>query len=376
MSNETPHQVPCVGLPITDKLALREVRFDVGDHAAEWVACWHAQLYILAAQGRVPGEFSTTIRAFVASYGGHVPRVGTDDHVEWLQRCVELWHAFQAHGIVELDTVPEEPSSRLRVRVVAYGETNATRSTTSDDTAAQGAPVRWLDPVLEAGRTQAAVNKAKQRHRDRLARPGTCCADPENCLVCGEVSRDSRGQSTPVAGVAGQSATRGDVSPPPPLPPSPEPPPSLAPTPPSAQRAHEAAGHSEQVAPLPPDSRTVSGVIRRAQGQIGDLTFHVNLLLSRRNQSLDQPLTKAKELEDIWRPAAELFADHGRDRLKQALSIAETENAVSMRFVRSVCKRLQQADERSRADDPDRASSDWAGFTGERATVTTQEPTR
>lgn len=131
-----------------------------------------------------------------------------------------------------------------------------------------------------------------------------------------------------------------------------------------APRAHEA-----EVVELPPNPRSVAGTIRRAQSQLGDLTFHVQQLLSRRNAASDRMLTPTDELKAVWQPAAELFADHGREQLREALGIAAKENAVSMKFVRSVCRRLRDAEQRVSANDPDRASSDWAGFTGERATV-------
>ena len=132
-----------------------------------------------------------------------------------------------------------------------------------------------------------------------------------------------------------------------------------------APRAHEA-----EVVELPPNPRTVAGTIRRAQSQLGDLTFYVQELLGRRNASSDHMLSPSAELKEVWAPAAELFADHGRERLREAFGIAAKESAVSMKFVRSVCRRLADADQRTRAIDPDRSSSDWAGFTGERATVT------
>lgn len=131
-----------------------------------------------------------------------------------------------------------------------------------------------------------------------------------------------------------------------------------------APRAHEA-----EVVELPPNPKSAAGTIRRAQSQLGDLTFHVQQLLSRRNAASDHPLAATDELKAVWLPAAELFADHGREQLREALGIAARENAVSMKFVRSVCRRLRDTEQRNAANDPDRASSDWAGFTGERATV-------
>lgn len=133
-----------------------------------------------------------------------------------------------------------------------------------------------------------------------------------------------------------------------------------------APRAHEAEA---EVVELPPNPRTAAATIRRAQSQLGDLTFHVQQLLARRNATSERMLTPTDELKAVWQPAAELFADHGREQLREALGIAARENAVSMKFVRSVCRRLRDAEQRATANDPDRASSDWAGFTGERATV-------
>lgn len=98
---------------------------------------------------------------------------------------------------------------------------------------------------------------------------------------------------------------------------------------------------------LPADPRTIAGQARRARGQLGDLAFYVQEVVSRRNADSRQPLTASTELRDFWRPACELLADHGRDRLKKALGVAATEQAGSMEFVRKVCLRLQRDDERS-----------------------------
>lgn len=120
-------QAPYVGLPTTDKISLCEARLEIGRPQAEWLGCWYYHLYVMASRGGEFGIFSTTVRGFVDSYGGHVPDENHPYHDGWFELCLDSWKVFEKHGIVKIAGEIADSSSRFRVTVVAFGETNSPR---------------------------------------------------------------------------------------------------------------------------------------------------------------------------------------------------------------------------------------------------------
>jgi hypothetical protein len=298
-----------------EKLALREVRFDAGAAHAEWVGCWHAQLYILARQGRSFGEFSTTIRSFVASYGGHVPDESADSFPGWLKLCLELWEAFLDHGIVEVaDELPSDAATRFRVRVVAFGETNTPRA--QQRTATDGNGGRSARPMTS---TERGWKLAENQRRRSAGCPEMSHDEWETYRAQRHATDGNGRQRTATDGRLEQSRAE------------------------ETDKGQETAAHDDAALDLPPHPRTVGGQIRKAQGQLGYLAVHVRECIGRRSNG-DLPQTR--ELADYWRPACALLADHGADRLGKAFGVAAQEAASSMKFVQKVCERMQRDDER------------------------------
>lgn len=128
--------------------------------------------------------------------------------------------------------------------------------------------------------------------------------------------------------------------------------------------------------PLPPSPRSVAGQIRSAQRDLGSHVAQVIVgMIARRNGDANRLLTEREEFDQYWRPACELLDEHGPQRMRMAANRAGAESAVRIGFLETICRSDQRVATAAAADDPDLAQSQWAGYTGTRAsTVPNHDP--
>lgn len=115
---------------------------------ADRVLAWFAQMHDLGRQGRYFGEFSTDIECFCESYGERIPD-GGKAYDDWKGAAVDLWHAFQAAELVNLEGDPGNVEEGFRVKVLVMGEVNRPK----------------LAPMSSAEK-QRAYRERKKRYQD------------------------------------------------------------------------------------------------------------------------------------------------------------------------------------------------------------------
>lgn len=335
---ETEGQVvPWFGTPLnfTDTVRMRMLRMRVGREHAERIAAWYMRMRDLAKQGRVFGTFTTNAVVFVESLGA--PIVDSQEHPEaflqWFVDLVELWQAFAAVGLIDIDGDPSQVDGTFRVTVLDFEETNWRRPSAPSGLSAdvRGRGGRLTD---EERRARDAERKRRERAAKKSPNAGMSSERPD-------ASADVQ-MSAPI-----HTVDTGDTD---------------------GQQQH-ASGDAAPT-PLPASPRSVAGQIRAAQRDLGSYVGSVIVgMIARRNGDRDRLLTERQEFDEYWRPACTLLEEHGPHRLRMAANRAGSENAVHIGFLRTICNSDQRVAAAAAERDPDLAQSDWAGYTGVTATA-------
>lgn len=335
----------------TQTIRMRRARRSLGRHYAEHLNTYYIQARDLAKQARVLGEFTTDLEGFVESYGGHVPTRDEELFPTWAGIQADLWDALRSAGLVTIDGNPDDIDATFRVRVVDFEQTNRGRSDrlTDDERRARDAERKRRQRAAQAsadvrghdGRTNATTCNDEEPDTAPDTSADKTPPDAGNVRSVRQTSAD-----TSASALTGQDRTRQDRT----LPPTPTD--TVDPAPPEV---------AEKAAPSP---RSIDGRIRRYQRDLGALAFPITELIALRASDRGHALTRRAELDAYWQPAAELLAEHGPERLTEALNAATKAGATSMQYVATVAGRLQREAIHAKSSDPDLAASgDWQHLT-------------
>jgi hypothetical protein len=361
----------------------------VGSAHRDTLLLWYVLMREVAAETRVWGEFSTSVEHWARRYGADVPTKGGNYYTSWRSIQEQFWQALVDAGVVELDG---DMASGARVRVRVMDMVEEGRPSAREALLVPSLP-QWVSPVLRAT-SDASLRASRSKHQ-RALREGVRCIDPVACLVCeGEaqpaqlaaVAREPIATECNYDGFAGND----DIS-------EGRNPAQVAPVAlgcaadihASAPPHTRAPDYSEQsssspngvpnnnpksdardatptnpVVDLPPGPRTVTGQIRAAQRDLGShVASAIARMIARRNGTRDSLLSVDDELSDYWKPACDLLAEFGAQRLRDAVNTAG-DAPIRIGYLRSILRTNEAALAMAAVDNPDLAQSDWAGYTG------------
>lgn len=282
-----------------DRIAMRRLR-DAGLDAY-MVAAWHVAMWDIATNASTFGEFTTDVRSFVRSCGG-VPTPEQDgEHAR-------VWRLFEHVGLVELDGDPAAVDQVLglpaefRVHVPDVFEVNTPRRPAMSSTERSR---KWRE---------------RQRETNPEGRDGTEPPSPRDGAGTrwdGEGTGDAEPTTQPPNHPTTTTNARGGGG-------------------------GDEMGTTETSLPVTHPSSTKVQT-SRARTQLGPAALLVERLISDAEHDRGgKAFTEAEAMAYYYRPALQLLAEFGPQRLKDALGEAARNGATRMQYVATVCRSSQR----------------------------------